>query len=337
MRILVAEDERDMNGLFLRGMVPSLQGQIERDSMIRNLLFVLPLLLLLGLPAAYLIADRSLSPIRQITRTAEQISAGEDLQRRIGLAREGDEIHRLAGAFDDMFDRLEASFEAEKQFTSDASHELRTPLGVILAQCQMALEEDQSPEEYREALKVIGRQSRRMSGLIDDMLQLSRLERRTDYYKKAPFDLSAAIRDLCEDMAILRERGITLSWETEPDILMEGNEDLVRRLAANLISNAYRYGKEGGRTWVRLRRIAAGRALLEVEDNGPGIEEKDLERIFARFYQADSSRTGSGAGLGLSMVRQIALFHGGTITASSRPGEGSLFRAELPCMEKKDF
>ena len=323
-----------LEGLYLRGIVPSLQGQMERDSILRILLIILPLLLLLGLPAAYLIADRSLGPVRRIIGTAEQISRGEDLGRRIGLGRGGDEIHRLAGAFDEMFDRLEASFEAEKQFTSDASHELRTPLSVILAQCQIALEEEQSPEDYREALRLIRRQGGRMSWLIEDMLQLSRLERKTDSYKKEVFDLSASLQDLCEEMAILRERDITMEWKIEKGILMEGNEELIRRMVSNLISNAYRYGREGGRTRVCLQRLSDSRACIEVEDNGPGIAEEDLVRIFDRFYQADPSRMSRGAGLGLSIVRQIASFHGGMASAESVPGKGSIFRAELPCKEK---
>ena len=144
----------DLQGLFLRGMVPSVQGERELDSILHYLLIILPLLLLVGLPVGYLIADRSLLPVRRIIGTAERISEGDDLGQRIGLGEGGDELHRMAAAYDAMFDRLEESFEAEKKFTSDASHELRTPLSVIQAQCQLALEEDLSPRNIRRPLSL---------------------------------------------------------------------------------------------------------------------------------------------------------------------------------------
>ena len=285
----------------------------------------------MGLPIGYVIADRSLAPVRQIIGTAARINAGDDLKQRIGLEEGGDEIHQMAHAFDAMFNRLELVFEEERQFTSDASHELRTPLSVILAQCQMALEEDLTPEEYRDAIRLIGRQGNRMSRLIEDMLQISRLEQRPERFEKCPFDLSHMISELCEDMELIREKEITLSYEIEPDIRLNGNEDLLRRMAANLISNAYHYGKTDGHIDVRLQRCDADHVLLKVEDDGIGISEEDQDNIFRRFYQADASRSGGNSGLGLYMVRQIAQLHGGTVRVKSEAGKGSTFLVDLPC------
>jgi len=318
-----------LQGLFLRGMVPSVQGERELDSILRYLLIILPLLLLVGLPVGYLIADRSLLPVRRIIGTAERISEGDDLGQRIGLGEGGDELHRMAAAYDAMFDRLEESFEAEKKFTSDASHELRTPLSVILAQCQLALEEDLSPEEYKEALVLIRRQGGRMSALIEDMLSLSRLERRTDRYPMEDTDLSGLLKDLCRDMELVMEKDISLIPEISPEIRVRGNEELLRRMASNLIGNALRYGKEKGHIWVRLYQKEEG-AFLEVEDDGPGIPYPEQKKVFERFYRGDAARSGKGSGLGLSIVRQIALTHGGKVTLESRPGKGALFRVVLP-------
>lgn len=320
-----------LEGLYLRGMVASVQGQVELNSILHTLLLILPLLLLLGLPIGYVIADRSLAPVRQIIGTAARINAGDDLKQRIGLEEGGDEIHQMAYAFDAMFNRLELVFEEERQFTSDASHELRTPLSVILAQCQMALEEDLTPEEYRDAIRLIGRQGNRMSRLIEDMLQISRLEQRPERFEKCPFDLSHMISELCEDMELIREKEITLSYEIEPDIRLNGNENLLRRMAANLISNAYHYGKTDGHIDVRLQRCDADHVLLKVEDDGIGISEEDQDNIFRRFYQADASRSGGNSGLGLYMVRQIAQLHGGTVRVKSEAGKGSTFLVDLPC------
>lgn len=318
----------DLQGLFLRGMVPSVQGERELDSILRYLLIILPLLLLVGLPVGYLIADRSLLPVRRIIGTAERISEGDDLGQRIGLGEGGDELHRMAAAYDAMFDRLEESFEAEKKFTSDASHELRTPLSVIQAQCQLALEEDLSPEE-KEALVLIRRQGGRMSALIEDMLSLSRMERRTETYPMEDMDLSGTLEDLCRDMELVMEKDISLIPEISPGIRVRGNEELLRRMASNLIGNALRYGKEKGHIWVRLYRKEEG-TFLEVEDDGPGIPYPEQKKVFERFYRGDAARSGKGSGLGLSIVRQTALTHGGKVTLESRPGKGALFRVVLP-------
>ena len=309
--------------------MPSVQGERELDSILRYLLIILPLLLLVGLPVGYLIADRSLLPVRRIIGTAERISEGDDLGQRIGLGEGGDELHRMAAAYDAMFDRLEESFEAEKKFTSDASHELRTPLSVIQAQCQLALEEDLSPEEYKEALVLIRRQGGRMSALIEDMLSLSRMERRTETYPMEDMDLSGTLEDLCRDMELVMEKDISLIPEISPGIRVRGNEELLRRMASNLIGNALRYGKEKGHIWVRLYRKEEG-TFLEVEDDGPGIPYPEQKKVFERFYRGDAARSGKGSGLGLSIVRQTALTHGGKVTLESRPGKGALFRVVLP-------
>ena len=235
-----------------------------------------------------------------------------------------DELHQLAAGFNGMFERLDQAFEMEKQFTSDASHELRTPVAVILAQCELMMGEEKSPKEYQHALNVIERQSRKMSKLIQDLLMYTRLELKTDKYKKEQVSLSEIAESVCEDMALIRRKGITLTRQVQEGITCSGNQMLLTRLLVNLISNAYRYGKENGHILVKLEKNT-GEIRLSVEDDGIGIAPEEQERIFRRFYQTDSSRTGEGTGLGLSMVRQIAEFHGGTVQVESVPGKGSIF------------
>ncbi|MDO4261381.1 MAG: HAMP domain-containing sensor histidine kinase [Eubacteriales bacterium] len=313
-----------LEGLWLRGVVSEAQGKAELSDIARLSLILMPLLVLLAGAGGYLIAGRMLRPIRQISDTALQIGGGDDLKKRIELGPGEDELHRLAESFNEMFRRLDAAFEAERQFTSDASHELRTPMSVILAQCEFSLEQPRSPEEYERALIVVERQGRRMSRLIRDMLDYTRLEMRADSYQKETVDLSGLTRSLCADMALIRERGISLDWRIQEDVFCTGHPGLLTRALSNLISNAYRYGKDGGHILVTLR-TEEGRILLSVEDNGIGIAPREQEAVFRRFYQADSSRSGEGTGLGLSMVLQIARFHGGTVTLQSEPGQGSIF------------
>ena len=153
---------------------------------------------------------------------------------------------------------------------------------------------------------------------------------RPDRYPKQNVDLSALITSLCDDMALIRQQGIQLTADIQPEINIYGNPQLLSRLMTNLISNAYRYGKENGHMLVRLHSNDTGvserRSLsLSVEDDGIGISKEEQKHIFQRFYQVDPSRSGAGTGLGLSMVQQIAEFHNGTVTVKSAPGDGSIF------------
>ena len=202
-----------------------------------------------------------------------------------------------------------------------------------MAQCESTREKPRSVEEYQEALEVINRQGRRMSGLIRDMLDFTRLEGKAESFVKETVDLSELTASVCEDMALDQRRGILLESEIQSGISAEGNRSLLTRLVVNLISNAYRYGKENGHIWVRLKEDEQ-QIRLTVSDDGIGIAKEDQEKIFSRFYQVDVSRTGRGSGLGLSMVRQIAQFHGGEVSVVSTLGQGSTFIFTLP---KKSF
>ena len=295
-------------------------------------LIILPIILIAAVLGGYFIAKRMLMPIKQITNAAENISRGGDLKKRIELDSGKDELHRLADSFNNMIARLDESFEAERQFTSDVSHELRTPMSVIMAQCEYTLDEERTPQEYERALRLIRRQGRKMTKLINDMLDFVRLERRGTNYQIEKLNLSALVNSVCEDMSLIRERGISLEHEVEDEIWVDGNPALLSRLLSNLISNAYRYGKDDGHIKVRLKK-SQDEVTLSVSDDGIGISREDKEKIFRRFYQADSSRTGSGTGLGLSMVKEIASFHGGSMSVESEPGKGSEFTFHLPVKE----
>lgn len=314
-----------VEGLWLRGVVSGKQGDVQMSAVMRLSLIFLPLLVLAASVGGYLIAGRMLRPIRQISDTALQIEQSGDLTRRIELGPGSDELHQLADSFNAMFEKLENTFEAERQFTSDVSHELRTPMSVILSQCELSLEKQgETSEGYRQDLQVIQRQGRKMSKLIQQMLDFARMENGSEKYRKERLNFSELAAGVCEDMALIREKGIQLSSRIEKEIFLCGNALLLSRMLANLIGNAYRYGRENGQIQVTLRKTENG-ILLSVEDNGIGVRKEEQEKIFRRFYQSDASRTGDGMGLGLSMAREIARYHGGEITLESESGKGSIF------------
>lgn len=164
------------------------------------------------------------------------------------------------------------------------------------------------------------------------LLHITRLEQGTQKLQLETADLSQLVEVLCEEQAHLAPEGTTLAVHTQPDLLVNGDVTLLSRLLANLISNAYRYGKPNGHVWVDLRR--EGRwAVLSVRDDGIGIAPEDRERIFQRFYQVDAARGQDGSGLGLLMVQQAARLHGGSVTVHSWIGEGSTFIVRLPLAE----
>ena len=298
-------------------------------------LLLLPLAVIVSGLGAYLLARSTFRPIDRMIRTVGEISEGRDLSRRIGLPPGRDEISRLGQAFDNMFARLETSFESEKQFTSDASHELRTPVAVILAQCEDARRHAQDPAQYTEAIDVIERQAGRMRDLIAQLLQMTRLEQGTQRANFEQADLSGLVEVLCEEQPAL-PHGVTIRADVQPGVEAWLDVTLISRLLQNLIDNAARYGRENGHIWVTLRRVE-GEVLLSVRDDGIGIPADRLERIWQRFYQVESARgAGGGAGLGLTMVRQIAALHGGTVTVDSREGEGSCFTLRFPAERRAE-
>ena len=314
--------------LWIRGVA----SHSRSDSILRIItnaaLILLPFFVALIALGGYLITAKALRPLSAMTETARAISEGNDLTCRIRLGSGRDEVHVLAHTFDQMMERLQSSFETEKQFTSDVSHELRTPVAVILSQCEYASQEGTPPEELRGSIGVIGAQARKMSALISQLLTLARADSGKQKLQYELVNLSELAEIIVEEQSIAaEEKGITLLTDIQPEILLRADETMMMRLFINLISNSITYGKPDGHTLVTL---SANEAEItgSVQDDGIGIPADKLDKIWQRFYQVDPARTSgssSGSGLGLSMVKWIVQAHGGRIEVSSRLGEGSCF------------
>lgn len=315
------------DGVWVRGVVQ--QPELD-DAMHRLLdlsLLLLPLIVLVSGVGAYCIVRRAFRPIDRIVAAAGEISEGRDLSRRIGLPPGKDEISQLAAAFDQMFERLERAFEAESRFTSDASHELRTPTAVILAQCREAEQHAQTTEDYAEAVAVIHRQADRISHLIAQLLQMTRMEQGTAQISPEQADLSELAEVVCEEQCtVYPDRQIRTRLQLH--VMAWFDVALMTRVLQNLLENACRYGGEQITVEVKQEQE---QAVLTVFDNGLGIPEDQQEKIWKRFYRCETARSaGQGTGLGLPMVAQITALHGGTVTVDSKPGWGTWFTVRFP-------
>lgn len=323
--------QTDAGSVWLRG-ITSAENDFSAARVITILaLILLPVLVVITAVVGWFIARHAFKPVRQITDTVDAINDGDDLTARIGLRRGRDEIHRLAATFDRMFDRLERSFDSEKRFASDASHELRTPVAIILAECEYARQNAQTVDDYRESLEVVERQGRRMSTLINQLLNITRMDQGTQAISREDADFSELADVVADETVRASGKALEVEKNIAPGVHANVDVGLMSRLVQNLVENACKYTPEGGRVRVSLA-AAEGRLTLTVADNGIGIAKRDLPHIWERFWQADSSRgVDKGSGLGLAMVKQIADAHGGALSVESEPGRGSTFTFCMEC------
>lgn len=286
-------------------------------------------LIVIAAAGGYLIVKRALLPVQKMSVTAQEISESSNLSQRIALKGGKDEIYQLAHVLDAMLDRIESSFESEKQFTADASHELRTPVSVILSECEYALECAKTTEEFSESAEVIKRQAEKMSKLISELLMISRMDKSMLTLNFEKINLSRLLGAICEEQAEIHD--IPLKAEIAEDVFAMADEMLLARLFANLISNAFEYGADGEYVKVLLRQ-SNNTVNFSVEDKGIGIPSGETDKIWERFYQVNQSRNNENGnmGLGLSMVREIAHIHNGDVGVKSEPGKGSVFFFSMP-------
>ena len=291
-----------------------------------SFLFILMFVILAGV-GGYFIILKAFVPVNKIRETAKEISESSDLSQRINIGPGGDEIHILANTFDDMLNKLEYSFNKEKQFTSDASHELRTPISVIMSECEYGLECVNDMGEMKDTLNSIHTQANKMSKLVSELLMISRMDNNRLKTNFETTDLSELLTFICEEQIEIQTKDIKLKYKIEQGILANVDTLLMTRLFINLISNAYQYSPENTTITVSLKTEGEN-VIFSVKDEGIGISEEHLSKIWDRFYQVDSSRTGDrngSSGLGLSMVKWIADRHNGELKVNSEVGKGSEF------------
>jgi signal transduction histidine kinase len=305
------------------------QREMALDDLLRRSLFALLGLSIIAFAFGYAMAGRVLSPLGRITRTARQV-AGSDLSRRIELDGPDDELKELADTFDEMLDRLERAFTAQRRFVANASHELRTPLAINRTLLEVHLSDPGAPVELQQLGKTLLATNERSEQLVEGLLLLARSD--NQIVERKPVDLAeVATRAVDQGRAEAEATGVEIRGRRAPAVV-QGNGVLLERIALNLVQNAVRYNiPEGG--WVEVTtETQQGQALLVVSNTGPTVPAYEIDNIFEPFRRLRQERTGSdkGVGLGLSIARSVARAHGGRIIAEPREGGGLVMRVTLP-------
>ena len=318
-------------GDWIRGIYPLSRFQNDISKMWDILFYyIAPLFIAFVAFVGYKIVKNAFKPVKKISETALEIKKSKNFSRRIELDNSEDEIHKMASAFNEMLDTVEETFIHEKQFSSDVSHELRTPITVILAQSDYALDYVDTLNEAMESFEVINRQAKKMTSLINQIMELSKLERQNEIEKER-INFSNIILQLLEDYRTLLENSnIELITNIEKDLRIYGNKLMIERLFINLFTNAMKFTKTT--ISVSLNRINK-EIILQIKDDGVGIAKEEQKYIWDRFFQINNSRNkdkNRGSGLGLSMVNKIAQFHSATIEVESEIGKGACFIVRFP-------
>ena len=332
-RVLIEPQRRGSGSVVVAVPLDDLHATVDRLLLIQLLVAGVTLALLAA--ATWVLVRRALRPLDRMGEAAGRIAAG-DLSGRVAPAESRTEVGRLGLALNRMLEEIERAFAAQRAseerlrvFLADASHELRTPLASIRGYAELFRRgADRRPEDLAISMRRIEEESARMGGLVEDMLQLARLDEQGGLrLDTKPVDLVAVAEDACRDLrAVAPDREVTL--EAPGPVVVDGDEARLRQVVANLLSNAATHTPPG--TPVEVAVQAGERAVLSVTDHGPGMDDEALAHAFERLWRGDQSRGRGGSGLGLAIVRAIVVAHGGDVRAENVPGAGARITVSLP-------
>jgi len=300
--------------------------QVEREF---SVLLIVVLLgsILASVLIAITVANRGLRPLGEMTRSLER-AGPTHLNERMTQTGWPRELQPLAVAFDDMLARLEASFTRLSQFSADLAHELRTPIANILGEAQVALTRDRNHEEYREVIESTIAECERLSGIVDNLLFVARVDAARESIERKEFDGRAAVEKIAAFYRTLAEdRHVAINCTGEGEIY--GDPVLFGRAVSNLVDNALRFTPDGGTIQISIT-VRGADSEVTVSDNGCGIAPEHFPRVFDRFYRVDSSRSSGGAGLGLALVKSIVDLHGGSAKIESEVNRGTTVVLTFP-------
>ncbi|RIK67054.1 MAG: hypothetical protein DCC65_07485 [Planctomycetota bacterium] len=309
----------------------------SRSSLRQIFLMVVPVGLLLAGVASWLLARRSLSPIRRIAREAQALTAAQ-LDRRMPPPDAMDEVGEMVVTVNQMLDRLEDAFRAQERFVADAAHELKTPVAVVIGGAQVIAQKERTPTEYNRFLVGLLDEMRRLNQMVDSLLTLARADAGMPLIGAEEVSINEIVADvvqrwqpLAQQKSVRLVASLAMPTGEEPEPLVLGDPELLDSMVGNLVQNGVRYSPEGEAVDVEVRLVARS-ARITVRDRGPGIPPEHLDRVFERFYRVPrvESGGGSGTGLGLAIAKGVTRLHKGSIHVANRDSGGCEFVVELP-------
>jgi heavy metal sensor kinase len=277
----------------------------------------------------WLVARQALSGVKKVTQTAMAISQGA-MEKRVPLSKRGDEIDRLSQIFNHMLERIQSLIKEMQEVTDNIAHDLKSPVTRIRGLAEVTLTTGRSLDEYRSMAASTVEECDSLLGMINAMLEISEFEAGVATLRIDAVDISTLIKEACDLFQPLAEdKGLAIKTKVPPKCFLSGDKSKLQRALTNLLDNAIKYTPSGGTITLSVDEGGKG-VIISVSDTGRGIAADDIPHIFDRFYRADKSRSGPGAGLGLSLVLAIVEALGGDIQVSSSPGAGSTFTIVLP-------
>ncbi len=278
----------------------------------------------------WFMARRALAGVAAVTRTARQISEGS-LKERVPVKKYQDEIDQLAITFNQMLDRIQTLVTGIREMSDNIAHDLKSPITRIRGISEVSLTTGASEKEYENMAASTVEECDRLLDMINTMLVISKTEAGVNKLDAKDLDIGAVVRDACElFQSPAEDKDLRLVCDVPGNFSISGDNRLIQRMIANLVDNAIKYTPAGGSIEVTVNTVNHDAVAIAVKDTGIGISEKDMPRIFERFYRCDPSRSEAGIGLGLSFARAIARAHGGDMTVTGEPNRGSTFKGTLP-------
>ena len=308
--------------------------QDEVVDLVQSIALGLLITTLLLILLSYGVAGRILKPIGVINRLSRDIS-DRTLNKRIPLGKSRDELYELSSSLNRMFDRLQYSFDAQKQFVADASHELKSPITLLMLFMEEALHRKDLPDSFMRRLTHQMNILRRMSRLVKNLLDLSalKLKRIIDLEE---VNLPGLLKSVVEDFEdVFTARRISVTMNIPEELRVRGDKDQLQRVFINLLDNAVKYNYESGEIRISTSKVDHN-IHFSLFNTGRGIPRADLERVFDQFYRVEKSRSlqYGGSGLGLTIVKRIVELHGGTVQMESEPGAWTRINITFPAPPK---
>ncbi len=317
-------------GYILLG-IPLEESELVLTNLLAVLIITFPIIIIILFFSTRIIAGKSIFPIADIIKTTETITR-ENLNERVKLPKNKDELYRLVVTINELLERLEDGLIREKQFTSDASHELRTPLATIKGTLEVLIRKPRSVEQYEEKVQYCINEVDRMTELAEQLLVLARYDSGNIIPQINEVSPAQIINRIIERLAneIVRKE-VELQADLESKVIVKSDASMLEIIFSNLISNSIKYSNTCSRIELSIVQNNQNTAVI-IKDNGFGMDENQINKIYNRFYRGDDSRNKSigGSGLGLAIVKKLSDLLNLEITIESLPQKGTTFIINFP-------